>query len=74
MLPEDIDGYRIKGDVKGKVVPVYTKELCKPIKGDSLRHQVRWIYTNMSFEKLPPGEYMLRLHLKNAEVFAVNIE
>ena len=67
------DGYRLKGSVKGRTSPVYTKELCVPIKGDSLRHQIRWKHTNMSFETLPPGRYMLRLYLKNAEVFAVNV-
>ncbi|MSU23276.1 MAG: hypothetical protein EXS32_05560 [Opitutus sp.] len=68
------DGYRLKGDVKGASTPIYAKESCIPIRGDSLRHQVRWKNFNMSFEGLPPSEYQLRLHLERATVYAINIK
>ena len=70
----DKDGYRLKGVVKGASSPIYTKEMSIPIQGDSLRHQARWKHANMSFGLLPPGEYLLRLHLENATVYAIDIK
>ena len=57
------DGYRIRG---------FTREDAVPIRGDSLAHPVAW--TDRSLEDLPQGKYMMRLHLKRAEVFAISFE
>ena len=58
------DGYRIRG---------FSKEDAIPLAGDSLNHHARW-KDNGILDRLPPGKYMLRLHLDNAEVFAITIK
>jgi hypothetical protein len=55
------DGYRIRG---------YSQEDAIALEGDSLRHKVAW----KGVQRLPPGRCMLRLHLKNATVFAVTFQ
>jgi hypothetical protein len=55
----DAGGYRVEG---------YTKDDGVPITGDSLRHAVGW-----KNGTVPDGRFMLRIHLDNAEVFAVNL-
>ncbi|MGH9396495.1 MAG: hypothetical protein ACRD18_06550 [Terriglobia bacterium] len=64
VLPEilDAEGYRIHELAEKDAIPVT---------GDSLRHPLRWRRRNIS--EMAPGNYILRLHLKNAEVFAVNL-
>ena len=57
------DGYRMRG---------FSKDDALPITGDSLHHQVAW--QNFQSAELPPGSYLLRLHLENAEVFAVTLK
>jgi hypothetical protein len=42
-----------------------------PLVGDSLRHRPGW--KERTLADLPPGKYMLRVHLENAELFAVTI-
>ncbi|HVF10661.1 MAG TPA: hypothetical protein VNA16_07655 [Abditibacteriaceae bacterium] len=59
----DANGFRVRG---------FTREDAIPIRGDSLGHTVRW--KNKVISQLPPGRYMLRLHLENAEIFAVTLE
>ena len=54
------DGYRVRG---------FTKDDARVIIGDDLEHRLAWKNTTM--RKLPPGDYRLRLHLENAEVFAI---
>ena len=56
------DGYRVRS---------FSKDDATPLTGDSLTHTVTW--KNQVLKKLPPGRYMLRLHLDNAEVFAVTL-
>ena len=56
------DGYRIPG---------YTKNDVKPLQTDSLKHQVKW--NQKKIRDLPSGQYKLRLHLENAEIFAITI-
>ncbi len=58
----DATGHRVKG---------YTKDDALVIKGDALRHPVAW--RERALADLPEGEYMLRIHLKKASVFAVNL-
>ena len=58
----DAKGYRIKG---------YTKEDAEVITGDSLRHSLSW--KERTLADLPPGEYMLRIHMKKASLFALNL-
>ena len=57
----DADGYRLPG---------FTRDDSVPIAGDSLRHPVRW--TARGSDDMPP-EAMLRIHLKHAELFAVDL-
>ncbi len=57
------DGFRVRG---------YSKDDAVPLRGDSLRHRVVWKEGDLN--KLPPQSYMLRLHLENAEVFAVSFD
>lgn len=54
------DGYRIRG---------FSKDDAVVIKGNSLRHKVTW--KDRDIENLPAGKYRIRLHLENAEVFAL---
>ena len=56
------DGKRIRG---------FSFDDAVPIKGDSLKHAVRW--KSGGFPGLPKQEYMLRVHLKNATVYAVTV-
>ncbi|MEP6662485.1 MAG: hypothetical protein ABJC04_02370 [Verrucomicrobiota bacterium] len=57
------DGFRVRG---------YSKDDAVSLRGDSLRHRVAWKENDLG--KLPSGRYMLRLHLENAEVFAVSFD
>ena len=54
------DGYRVRG---------FSKDDAVPLVGDSLRHKVAWKASDLS--QLPPGRYMLRVHLNNATLYAV---
>jgi len=55
------DGYRVRG---------YSRDDAVVIRGDSFRHRLAW--KNCDIRELPAGMYKLRLHLENAEVFAVS--
>jgi hypothetical protein len=57
------DGKRIRG---------FSYDDAVPIKSDSLRQSVRW--KSRSIEKLPAENYMLRLHLENATVYALSLK
>ncbi len=57
------DGYRVRG---------FSKDDAIPIRGDSLRYRVAW--KDRDLASLPPGRYMFRLHLSNAEVFALTLK
>ena len=57
------DGYRIRG---------FSKEDAIALTGNSLGHRASW--NDKTLNQLPPAKYMLRLHLDNAEVFALTIE
>lgn len=58
----DARGYRVRG---------YTKDDAVSVQGDRLDHAVRW--RERQFANLAPGHYRIRLHLENAEVFAVTL-
>jgi hypothetical protein len=57
------DGYRVPG---------FTKAESAALRGDNLRHILKW--KGGGINKLPRGSYSLRLHLENAEAFAVTFE
>ncbi len=59
----DAVGYRLAGFAKGDAVP---------LAGDDLRHRVTWKDADLS--KLPPGDVTIRIHLENAEAFALTFE
>ena len=54
---------------EGKRVRGFTADDAVPLEGDDLRHLVQW--RERRLEQLPTGEYLVRIHLRNAEVFAV---
>lgn len=57
------EGYRMSG---------YTKQDSIPLETDSLRGRVTWKQRTLA--ELPPGDYMLRIHLNRAEVFSLELE
>jgi hypothetical protein len=57
------DGYRMRG---------FSKDDAEPIKGDSLRAAAGW--KGKKLTDLPPGNYMLRVHLDNATLYAVDFK
>ena len=57
------DGYRLRG---------FSRDDAEAVSGDGLRHSATWKERRLS--DLPPGRYMLRLHLHRAEVFSVTIK
>jgi hypothetical protein len=59
----DEDGYRLRG---------FTKEDCVPVKSDNLAHEMRWKEKQVS--DLPPGRYLVRVHLQKADLFAINLK
>jgi len=56
------DGFRVRG---------FSKDDCSPITKDGLDQRVVW--KGSSLEDLAAGKYMIRLHLDNAEVFALTL-
>jgi hypothetical protein len=58
-------------DAEGRRVRGFTKDDASPLTGDQFAHAAAWNGRNLS--ALAPGRYMLRLHLENAEVFAVSL-
>jgi hypothetical protein len=56
---------------QGRRLHGFTRDDAQSISGDGLRHAVRW--KDKSLTDLAPGRYMPRLHLENAEVFAVTL-
>lgn len=59
----DEDGYRVKGFTASDAVPLHD---------DGLRQRVTW--KGVTVSQLPARRYHLRLHLDNAEVFAVTFQ
>lgn len=59
-------------DFEGRLVAGYAGDDIVPVTGDSLRHPVRWREKDLA--QLPAGQYMLRLHLEDAEVFALTLQ
>jgi hypothetical protein len=57
------DGYRVPG---------FTKADSTALRGDNLRHVLKW--KGGGINKLPRANYSVRLHLENAEAFAVTFE
>lgn len=55
----------------GKRVPEYTKEDAVPICGDALTHTIAW--KDHTLQELDDSVYMLRIHLENAIVYALNL-
>lgn len=58
----DDAGQRLKGWCRDDAIP---------IQGDSLGHIVAW--KEKQLEQLPPGRYLVRLHLENAKLFALTL-
>lgn len=56
----------------GYRLPGFTREDSIPITGDRLRHPVAW--KEHTLRDLPAREYLVRIHLNNAEVFAVYLQ
>ncbi|MGV3664220.1 MAG: hypothetical protein ACO1TE_28870 [Prosthecobacter sp.] len=58
-------------DAKGYRIPGFTKADATPITGNGLRHPVAW--KKATLKDLPAGDVMIRIHLDNAEAFAVTL-
>lgn len=56
-------GYRVKG---------FTGEQVVPFTEDNLEHSVRW--KSDSLDKLKPGFYQIRIHLRNATLYALSLD
>ncbi len=56
-------------DVGGRRMPGYTLQEAVPIRGDGLRHPVTWQHRQLQDLQ---GEFMLRLHLQQATVYALH--
>jgi len=57
-------------DEHGRRLHGFTRDDAESITTDGLRHAAKWKGKAMS--DLPPGHYTPRLHLENAEVFAMS--
>ncbi len=57
------EGYRLRG---------FSKDDAVPLAGDSLTQSATW--NEAKLKDLPTGKYLLRIHLDNAEVFALTIK
>jgi len=57
------DGYRMRGFTKGDAVP---------LKADMTAHEAAW--KDRTLADLPPGRYLLRVHLEKAALFAITLE
>lgn len=55
----------------GYRIPGFTKEDAVPLAGDSLRHSVAW--KEKTLRDLPSGRHVLRVHLDQAELFALTL-
>lgn len=58
-------------NASGYRIPGFTKSDAVPISADGLRQRVTW--KNSDVAKLPADDVMIRIHLDNAEVFALTI-
>lgn len=58
-------------DANGQVLPGFDSTDCRPIRGDSLGHELRW---NGEFGRLKSQPIRLELELRDAELFALNVE
>ena len=56
-------------DASGRRVPGFTREDSVALRGDALRHTVRW--QDRQLGDLGAGEFMLRLHLERATAYAL---
>jgi hypothetical protein len=59
-------------NARGYRIPGYTKADAVPITSDGLRHRVAW--NNAGLANLPQEDIMIRIHLENAEVFALTLD
>jgi hypothetical protein len=59
-------------DTEGRRVRSFGFDDATPLTGDSLGHPLRW--QARQAKDLPAGDYMLRLHLNNATVYALTVQ
>jgi hypothetical protein len=53
-------------------IPGFSRDDATPVTGDELRQPITW-KSGKTLSDLPPGKYMLRIHLERAELFAVTL-
>ena len=73
-LNADAAGGEVRVEVlntEGKRLRGFTRDDAIAIRGDSLRHSLGW--QGRGVTNLPPGTYMLRLHLNHATVYALRV-
>ncbi len=57
---------------RGRRIRGFSADDCEPVKGDSLAHRVAW--KGKAPADLPHTEYMIRIHLDNATVYAISLD
>lgn len=57
-------------DSGGRRIEGFTREQCEPVRVDSLAAPVRW--DGARDGRLPSGEIMVRVHLRNAGIYAIS--
>ncbi|MCC5929641.1 MAG: hypothetical protein JJU28_10380 [Cyclobacteriaceae bacterium] len=58
-------------DEKGSVIPGFSEEDCKPLKGDDIAGEVQW--RNARFDSLKGKKIKLRFAMNNTEIYAFEI-
>lgn len=58
-------------DAGGRRIRGFTRDDASLLTGDQLAHSPRW--NSRTLVDLEPGQYMLRLHLENAKIFALDL-
>jgi hypothetical protein len=58
-------------NASGNRMPGFTKADAVAIEGDVMRRPVQW--RDKTLDDLPSGQYFIRIHLENAEVFAITV-
>lgn len=56
---------------EGRRIRGFSRDDAVPVRGDALRHPVRW--SGQAEGRLPPGRVMIRVHLEQATLYAVTL-
>jgi hypothetical protein len=59
-------------DANAKRIRGFSYDEAIPLRGDSLEHLARWKFRGLN--EVAPGEYIIRLHLEKATVYALSLK